>query len=404
MRYLKFLIPWLIVTSCNHETDNNKATDTNTKDTLKAGIIYEMVTCKRDTSLNYSLYIPVNNKSSQKPSSVIFFFDAHKRGLLPVKKYKNLADRYGIILAGSNNSENGNNIRNTQLIVNNFIKDVKKRFMTDNPDIIASGFSGGARVAVMAAISGQYGIKGVIGCAAGFPEIRKPANLNFTWTGVVGNQDFNFLEMANLNRQLKAAGFNSHLIVFDGEHEWPPVEAFDDALNIQFGGNSEEFHDNRNTQQAERVELQQQQILAGSFQAKDISWWNSTISSLKKKKDKATDEVTRLMSARLLNYLSMISFIYANNALEQENPELAKKYLEIYEKADPDNPDVYFFKAEYFMLTGKKNKAISMLKKSADAGFYDIDRLTENRYFKNIKDEPDFKKAEEKIISNKKDS
>jgi hypothetical protein len=320
--------------------------------------------------------------------------------VLPVKRYKDMADRYGIILAGSNSSQNRQKGELTSKIVNAAIGDVKKRFNVDESKIFTSGFSGGARVAVLAALSGRYGIRGVIGCAAGFPNVQSLAGMNFTWVGVVGDRDFNYLELVNVNRQLEAAGFDSHLLVFDGKHDWPPVETFDDALNILFSGKALEFADTPESRKWEEAEMKQRQILADAMQSQSAEWWNKTTDAIVAKTKSSVPEQERLMNERLLSFLSIVSFMNARNALSRNKIENAKKYLSVYEKVDPQNPDVYFLKAEYYMLQKKPEQALAMLKRSAELGYSNYENITENSHFISLHTNPSFKKLADKVRQN----
>jgi len=368
---------------------------------LKPGVVYDSLKCKNDPAIGYSLYLPKEYVGSEKSSPVIFFFDAHKRGTLPLKKYKDLADRYGVIFVGSNSSENGQQHSLSSRIVSSTINDVKKRFNIDEMNIYTAGFSGGARVAVRAALSGDHLISGVIGCAAGFPNVQSLTGMNFRWVGVVGNKDFNYLELVNVNRQLKASGHDSHLLVYEGKHEWPPVEVFDKALDILFGGKTDEFTDDPAIRRLENEEFKERQFLADAIQSKDLTWWNEKIRALENSSQKAPAEAERLMNARLLSFMSMVSFMYANSAIKQDQREAAKKYLAIYEKVDPENPDVYFLKAEYFIQLKKPDEAMQMLKKSAGLGYANYENLMNNSLLNQLHDNPDFKDISKKVFNNK---
>ncbi len=152
----------------------------------------------------------------------------------------------------------------------------------------------------------------------------------------------------------------------------------------------------------ENKEFTERQSLANAIQSKDkgMSWWNEKISSIENSSHKASSEAERLMNARLLSFMSMVSFMYANSAIQQNQPEAAKKYLAIYEKVDPENPDVYFLKAEYFILTGKTKKALEMLERSADFGYADTEKLLSDKFFTTVKNTSEFKSVTTKVIKN----
>jgi len=86
--------------------------------------------------------------------------------------------------------------------------------------------SGGARVALMVAL-GSKGIAGVIASSAGYPDSKPRASVPFPIYGTAGTEDFNYLEMRQLDRRL---GSPHRLAIFDGGHTLPPDEIALDAI------------------------------------------------------------------------------------------------------------------------------------------------------------------------------
>jgi hypothetical protein len=182
--------------------------------------VHAVVTCAEDTNLTYALFLPPQY-TKEIPSPGLILFDPHGDGLLPVNLFSAEAAKNGFIIAGSNNSKNGMPIEQTNAICHKILIDVSGRFNINKKAIYVGGFSGGSRVAGAAAIT-EGGIAGVIGCGAGLPNTnQKPVN-PFSYLAVVGNQDFNFTEMQQLDESLDQAGYQHHLVVFDGVHQWPP--------------------------------------------------------------------------------------------------------------------------------------------------------------------------------------
>ena len=73
---------------------------------FKKGIVIDSVICADDSSQIYAVYLPAHYDTNKK-WPVIYFFDPHGVGNLPVLIYKDLAEKYGFILAGTYNSKNG---------------------------------------------------------------------------------------------------------------------------------------------------------------------------------------------------------------------------------------------------------------------------------------------------------
>ncbi|MFD2515903.1 hypothetical protein ACFSRY_18675 [Pontibacter locisalis] len=186
---------------------------------MERGKLLEQIEAMSDLAQSYSLYLP----SSYTPSKqwpIIYVFDPAARGALAAAHFRYAAEKYGYIIAASNNSRNGD----WSFVIdamNAMTEDTQKRFALDEQRRYSSGFSGGARAAVyMALKTGE--IAGVIGCGAGFPQtIGGPAYPNFDHVGIVGNQDANYYELNLVYEELSKMPHNELLITFNGGHVWP---------------------------------------------------------------------------------------------------------------------------------------------------------------------------------------
>lgn len=195
---------------------------------IQKGVIHPLIHCPDSTG--YALYLP-SGYTTEKRYPVIFFFDAHGEGLLPVEKYKSLAEKYSFIIAGSNTSKNGLPLKIIKNISDGFIKNVEQRFSVDPHRIYVGGFSGGARVASRVALENPK-IAGLIGCGAGFADQPASFGGKFCYVALAGNADFNLVELKNLDRTLETSSFYHRLVVFDGKHEWPPVNTMEEAWQL----------------------------------------------------------------------------------------------------------------------------------------------------------------------------
>jgi pimeloyl-ACP methyl ester carboxylesterase len=204
---------------------------------LVTGKITGAVACRSDPAQTYALYIP--QQGNARPLPVVFFFDPHGNGALPLKKYQTLADAYGFILAGSNNSKNGNDWETTWAIWNRLSGDVRSRLKVNGDRIYACGFSGGAKVAGYVAIR-QPGIRGVIAGGAGLPDGVSASDLPFSFTALAGEGDMNLTELVAISRELDKTRTRHRIIVFDGKHEWAPLSVMDQAFA---GWQLEAMHD-----------------------------------------------------------------------------------------------------------------------------------------------------------------
>src|SRR5580704_3827412 len=73
---------------------------------LPPGQIIAHVPCAKDATQSYALYLP-SNYTPDRAWPVIYAFDPGGRGQNPVTRYQDAAEKYGYIVAGSNNSRNG---------------------------------------------------------------------------------------------------------------------------------------------------------------------------------------------------------------------------------------------------------------------------------------------------------
>src|SRR5215467_10162746 len=194
---------------------------------LPVGKIIERVVCLKDAGQSYALYLPLNYATDRR-WPVIYAFDPAARGMLPVERFKDAAEKYGYIIVGSNNSRNGSD-RPLAEIINAMFDDTQTRFSIDQNRVYTAGMSGGARVAGMVARSLAQspggGAAGVILCGAGFSEAKPPEKpLPFPVFGVAGVEDFNWIELRQLHRALDSIGSANRFVTFDGDHTWAPSD------------------------------------------------------------------------------------------------------------------------------------------------------------------------------------
>ena len=190
-------------------------------DSIPRGQIVERIETLNDSSQSYALYLPSNYTPDRK-WPVLYAFDPGARGRTPVERFKEAAEKYGWIVLGSNNSRNGPWSVSVNAW-NAMLRDTHQRFAIDDERSYATGFSGGARVAVRIAI-GCKCLAGVIANGAGFPvDLAPSSQMHFVFFGAAGVDDFNYSELKSLQEPLTKAGIIHRVQTFEGRHEWPPV-------------------------------------------------------------------------------------------------------------------------------------------------------------------------------------
>jgi len=180
------------------------------------GQIVDDVKCASDASQSYALYLP-SMYSRDRPWSLLIAFHPAARGRAMVEKYRAAAEQYGYIVAGSNNSRNGS-WQVSMASVQAMVADLGARFSIDPDRFYLTGMSGGARVAMQVALATGK-IAGVIASSAGYPDSQPRKTVPFAVFGTAGTEDFNYIEMRQLDRALTSP---HRLVVFEGGHTLPP--------------------------------------------------------------------------------------------------------------------------------------------------------------------------------------
>jgi len=194
------------------------------------GEIVPNVACAADASHSYALYLP-SAYSPERRWPLLYLYDPRRRGAAAAEGFREAAERYGWIVASSNDTVSDDPTARNDTAVVAMWTDVNARFAVDSRRVYAAGFSGGARLAVLFAQKVPGAVAGVIACGGGFPDSSPPQKgMPFALFGTVGNVDFNYGEMRRLDRTLEKLGAAHRLAVFEGRHSWCPARVCRDAV------------------------------------------------------------------------------------------------------------------------------------------------------------------------------
>lgn len=406
-------------------------------------------------SVTYALYLP-STYSKHKKYPVIFLFDPSGDGSLPIEIYKNLAEKYGYILAASNDSKNGMSLELNKEIIRIFMSDVEQRFSINPQRVYTGGFSGGSRVASSVAIVNR-GIAGVMAMGAGFPSLNEPIKNSFNYIGFAGDKDFNMNEMIGLISSMDNSPLRHQLIIFNGKHEWAPLSIAEDAFvwfdisamkdgiipkndtlinkfldkNTQslreeekknhpyealacckkvinyldgfadvtsFKNEMEELNKSESLRKinAEKEKIAKEEIKLQSEYRKYfvIKDFNWWKNEIGKIKRGTKDKNKELasMNDRMLSYLSLVVYMNASAVLEADDLPHAESYLKLYELIDPPNPEHQYLFAVIYAKQKNDALTINALKKAITLGFKDANRVSNNPAFSLLKDSKEFQK------------
>ncbi len=183
--------------------------------------------CSSDTSQSYWIALPPDWDSIQR-RPLIIAFDPHGNGKLAVQSLIGAATDFGYLVAGSNVIRNGYDKMENAFAA--LTGDILNRYQVNKDRIYTVGFSGGGR---FAQIFSQMNpdIKAVISIGAGsvFNQSGAPGN-KLPLLFLVGDEDFNYMEIINSYKNLELLGFKSYVFEFHGKHEWPERQIMDEAL------------------------------------------------------------------------------------------------------------------------------------------------------------------------------
>jgi predicted esterase len=415
---------------------------------LPRGRLIEKVACAADETQTYALYLPTGfNVARRWP--VLFCFDPGGRGRVPVERFTAAAEKFGYIVAGSNNSHNGPWQANAAA-VSAMVRDVDSHLPLDPKRVYVAGMSGGARVACQVAMTGLA--QGVVACSAGFMGSEAPDRIPFAFFGTAGATDFNYLEMRRLERELDDRHVAHRMVFHDGGHEWlspdlalealawldlqamrtgatprdetwilsrfearvaalptaPAGEVFRavKSLAADFRGlvdtaewdkKTKELAASREVRdwdQAERLRERREESLGTEL----LSWIRDgyaagvkkTATELRARADGKGDAADQQMATRVLQGVYMNCSEKVRDLLRREVFPDAEPVLEMMVLLRPDRPQAFFDLARCRAVRGDRKAAIAALQRAATAGFKDAARVEGETAFAGYRTEPAF--------------
>src|SRR6202035_1071035 len=197
---------------------------------LPKGAVVERVACRADAKETYALYLP-STYSPARRWPIVYALDARGQALLPLERFRAGAETYGYIVASSYNSASDGPMQPTTAAMQAMWNDTHQRFAVDDKRVYAAGHSGTVRAACIMAAAVPGSIAGVIGAGAGFPFDQAPTkDTPFLFFGTIGNVDFNYYELQDLENRLTDLHLPHRIEEFAGPHEWMPPELATAAL------------------------------------------------------------------------------------------------------------------------------------------------------------------------------
>lgn len=423
-------------------TGNGATTMLDADAQIVPGRLIDTVRCTADPTQSYALYIPVRGGKEALPA--VYFFDSHGAGSLPLRKYKALADAFGFILIGSNNSKNGNDWNTTETIWRRLWEDTRQRLKINGARVYTAGFSGGAKVAAFVAIQHPE-IKGVVANGAGLPDGVSAGDFAFSLTAIAGEGDMNRSDLISLDSELDKTRTRHRILFFEGKHEWAPGATMRtafigwqlDAMEEKLLPRDEAFIRDWIAKGKGRVEafIRDGRFIKAWQECRlsiklleglaDAGWFSQKAASIegnavyRKQREQeerllATEQNTKAeymqhfqqpdmgywqktidglrvkaaartadgaMNQRLLAYLSLAFYSISNQTINAGQNGAARHFTELYKLADPTNSEAWYFSAIVDAREGNRHAAQSDLQTAVKYGFNDKRRLRQQPEF-----------------------
>lgn len=315
---------------------------------LETGMVIPDVRCTSYPSYSYAVYLPKGYKEGSK-ATVFLAFDPGGHGTFPVNRYKDLAEKYGFILMGSNDSRNGLPIEQVGRIADALFSEMTTRFHADSTRIYLTGFSGGARVSCFTGMF-SHKVRGVIGCGAGLPESTRQHQWTFDYFVLTGEADPNLSEVILQDQELTQAGWKHQLMVIPGGHAWPPVAMMEKAV-LWMRGELPSIPQptvSLSTYYEIDKEAGIQAEIISRFLTGDTLWMKKEIRRLQSQTERPKTRNDSLMAKRVIAFLGLMSWSNATAQLNRDLLDQAYRSLTIYRMVEQENPAVdSLFKVYY---------------------------------------------------------
>lgn len=198
-------------------------------DTVPAGRIVERVVSSADPDQAYALFLP-SSFDGDREWPVLFLLDARGRALLPLRLYREAAERYGYVVLSAYGTYSDGPIEPNERALDALLADAQERWRADTRRLYLVGFSGTARMSWIFARLLRGHVAGIVGYGATLPshvdakEFAELAEGPFSFFGGSGHADFNHDETVALRSELEPLGIPSQVRHWEGGHGWPPAQ------------------------------------------------------------------------------------------------------------------------------------------------------------------------------------
>lgn len=354
-------------------------------------------------------------------NALIVVIDPKGDGKLALNKFLGVANIFGCAVIGLNDVRN--NDANFIEKINNNIENAKKLLKFEPKTIIIAGFSGGARMSYFFSTSKK--VDGLILCGAA-PDLNELKDISLPVVMIVGNKDFNFKEHYYSPYSDFSKNMNILSLIFSGKHQWPNDEFLTIAAAFIFSKNgytiNKEFlnsdslvalankqknylleanlleaayktcssaQQNKFKQKYDKfisqsivksyfkkldgivqMEEQRNSTYINQLSVQNTQWWAKEIEMMNQKTTNS-DSLLAKSYSRTLAYLGVAMYSFVRKELANPQSYYVDKFLQIYQLLEPNNPDMWFFRAVRQKQLGKNDLSQQYYEKALELEFSD---------------------------------
>ena len=190
---------------------------------LRKGMVIDSLKVSDTLDESFSLYLPMAFKG-QEPWPVLFLFDEQGRGKTVAQLFKSAAEDQGYILASSNDISSHKPLVKNVEIAARLLTAVSEMLPIDYNQISTAGSMDGAKVATSVPLlfDNIHGVIAVGNQWINFDVLDRKKN--FSFIGVVGDEQYTASGMSFTADQLSRLKFPSIVYTYEGNEDWPTPE------------------------------------------------------------------------------------------------------------------------------------------------------------------------------------
>ena len=196
---------------------------------VKKGMVIDSLKVSDTLQETYALYVPTKFQG-KKTWPVLFIFDGEGRGKAAAHLFRYPAEQQGYIVVSSNNIASDNDLKTNVEIADRLLQEAVRMFPINTKLISSAGSMEGGKVATTIPLLYED-IQGVIAVGNHWMNLNLlDKNKEFSFIGVVGDEQFTSAGMNYTAQILRNLKFPSRVYTYEGDKEWPDAGIISSAV------------------------------------------------------------------------------------------------------------------------------------------------------------------------------